>query len=89
MRRITATVTQRNQVTIPAEVRSLLGLKPLDLITFTIGEGGEVCLAAAPFNLESAYGSVRASEDTEDLTVVSKNAKDAKAHATAQELREA
>ena len=89
MRKITATITQRNQVTIPAEVRILLGLKPMDNVTFTVEEGGAVRLAAAAFNLESAYGSVRAAEETEDLTVVSKNAKDAKAHATAQELREA
>ena len=32
-------------------------------------------LDSAPFNLESAYGSVKAAEETEDLTVVSKNFK--------------
>ena len=89
MRKITATITQRNQVTIPAEVRSLLGLKPLDNVTFTVGGGGEVRLAATPFNLESAYGSVRAPGDTVDFKVMSTNAKDAKAEATARQLREA
>ncbi len=44
MREITATTTQRNQVTIPAEVRRLLGLKPRDKVAFTIGDGGEVHL---------------------------------------------
>lgn len=88
MRRITATITQRNQVTIPVEVRALLGLQPRDNVTFTIGDDGEVRIAAAPFNLESAYGSVRASKDAEDFKRVCRNAKDAKAEATARQLTE-
>ena len=39
MREITTTLTQRSQVTVPAEVRRLLGLKPRDKVTFTIAEG--------------------------------------------------
>ena len=89
MREITATITQRNQITIPAEVRSLLGLKPGDKVTFTIDDGSEVRLAAAPFDLESAYGSVRSAGSAEDFSVVSKNAKDAKADEAARQLREA
>ena len=89
MRRITTTITQRNQVTIPAEVRSLLGLQPRDNVTFTIEDDGEVRIAAALFNVESAYGSVRAVEDSEDFKVMCRNAKEAKAEATARQLREA
>lgn len=88
MRQITAATTQRNQVTIPVEVRSLLGLKPRDKVAFTI-EDGEVRLAAASFSLDSAYGSVRPSSNPEDFDEVSRNAKEAKAEQTARELDEA
>ncbi len=89
MREITATTTQRNQVTIPAEVRRLLGLKPRDKVAFTIGEEGDVRLAAASFDLESAYGSVKPAGPTQDFKAVSRNAKDAKAEDTVRELGEA
>ena len=86
MKEITAATTQRNQVTIPAEVRRLLGLKPRDKVAFTIEDGGAVRLAAASFTLESAYGSVQPSSHPEDFDEVSRNAKDAKAEQTAREL---
>ena len=88
MRQITAATTQRNQVTIPVEVRRLLGLKPRDKVAFTIEDGGEVRLAAASFSLESAYGSVKPSRNPEDFEEVSRNAKEAKADETARELSE-
>lgn len=87
MREITAATTQRNQVTIPAEVRRLLGLKPRDKVAFTIEDGGAVRLAAAAFSLESAYGSVKPSGNPEDFDEVSRDAKDDKAEETARELR--
>ena len=88
MKQFTTTTTQRNQVTIPAEVRRLLGLKPRDKVAFTIEDGGKVRLAAASFNLESAFGSVKLSTSPEDFDEVSRNAKDAKAEDTALELHE-
>ena len=86
MREITTATTQRNQVTIPVEVRRLLGLKPRDKVAFTIEDGGVVRLAAAAFSLESAYGSVKPRGRPEDFDDVSRNAKQAKAEETAQEL---
>ena len=88
MKQFTTTTTQRNQVTIPAEVRRLLGLKPRDKVAFTIEDGGKVRLTAASFNLESAFGSVKPSTSPEDFDEVSRNAKDAKAEDTALELHE-
>ena len=88
MREITKTTTQRNQVTIPIEVRRLLGLKPRDKVSFTINDEGEVRLAAVPFTLESAYRSVKPSNNPEDFEAISQNAKDAKAEETARELSE-
>ena len=90
MQQFTATTTQRNQVTIPAEVRRRLGIKPRDKVAFTIddaGDAGTVRLAAAEFSLESAFGSVRPSARPEDFDQLSRDAKDEKAMATARELR--
>ncbi len=87
MQQFTATTTQRNQVTIPAEVRRRLGIKPRDKVAFTIDDAGTVRLAAAEFSLESAYGSVRPSSRPEDFEQLSRDAKDEKVVATARELR--
>ena len=87
MKEYTATTTQRNQVTIPAAVRRLLGIKPRDKVAFTIDDAGTVRLAAAQFTLESAYGSVRPTARPEDFERLSRDAKDEKAMATAREMR--
>ena len=86
MKEIIATTTQRSQVTIPVEVRRLLGLKPRDKVAFTIEDGGEVRLAVPSFTLESAYGSVRPSRKPEDFDEISRDAKQGKAEETAREL---
>ena len=88
MKEITTTITQRGQVTIPAEVRKMLGVKPRDKVAFTI-EDGEVRLAPATFSLESAYGSVKPSKKPEDFDEVSRTAKEGKAEQTARELSKA
>ena len=85
MRQITTTVTQRGQVTIPAEVRRVLGVKHRDKVTFTI-KNGEVRLAPAAFSLESAFGSVKPSKSPEDFDEVSRLAKEAKVEKTVREL---
>lgn len=88
MTEITTTITQRGQVTIPAQVRRVLGLKPRDKVTFTI-EGNEVRLVPASFTLESAYGSVKPSRRPEDFEELSQAAKDAKAEKTLRKLHQA
>ena len=57
MKELLATMTKRGQVTVPAEVRRLLGLKPYQKVAFTI-EDNQVSLRPARFTLESAYQSV-------------------------------
>lgn len=88
MKEITTTITQRGQVTIPAEVRRMLGVQPRDKVAFTI-EGNEVRLAPAAFTLESAYGSVKSSRRPEDFERLSQAAKQAKAEETTRKLRKA
>lgn len=86
MKEITTTITQRGQVTIPAEVRRILSLRPRDKVAFTI-EGNEVRLARASFTLESAYGSVRPARSPEDFKEISRAAKEAKADKTLNKMR--
>src|SRR5262245_38891567 len=52
-----ATMTSRGQVSIPAAVRRLLGLKPRDKVAFAI-EGGEVKLRPLRYTLETILGSI-------------------------------
>lgn len=87
MREFTTTITQRGQVTIPAEVRRVLGVKHRDKVAFTI-EDGEVRLAPVSFTLESVYGSVKPSKKPEDFEEISRAAKDEKAERTVRELSE-
>lgn len=85
MKQIMTKLTQRSQVTVPAEVLRLLGLKPRDRVVFAI-EDGKVSLAPARFTLESAYGSVKPSQKPEDFEAISRAAKEAKAEETLREL---
>ena len=88
MKEFTATTTQRNQVTIPAEVRRRLGIKPRDKVAFTIDDAGTVRLKPP---LSSAWsrpsGRCGRPRRPEDFDQLSRDAKDEKAMATAQELR--
>lgn len=85
MKQIATKLTQRSQVTVPAEVLRLLGLKPRDRVVFAI-EGGKVSLVPARFTLESAYGSVKPSQRPEDFEALIREAKEARAEKTLREL---
>jgi antitoxin PrlF len=76
MREILSTVTQRGQVTIPAEVRRLLGTKTGDKVAFQI-EDGHVRLAPATMTLESAFSSVHPIGRPKDFKQIEREAKEA------------
>ncbi len=78
MRKIAATVTQRSQVTLPAEVRRLLGIKARDKVIFAI-EDGQVRLIPASFTLESAAGSVQSLGRDVDVGELIREVKEEKA----------
>ena len=88
MRQFTTSTTQRNQVTIPAEVRRFLGIKPRDKVSFTVNDDGHVTIAAADFTLETAFGSVKPITDGRTLDEIIRDVKDEKAEQTVRELRE-
>ena len=88
MKEITAATTQRNQVTIPAEVRRLLGLRPRDRVTFTIEDDGTVRLSPSRFTLESVFGSVDPVDEVRDVGALIRDAKDEQAERKVRELRD-
>ena len=78
MKEIVTSLTQRGQVTVPAEVRRLLGLKPRDKVAFTIDDD-QVRLVPASFTLESAYGSVTPRSRPADFKALSRVAREERA----------
>lgn len=75
---ILATLTQRGQVTVPAEVRRVLGVKPRQKITFVI-DRDQIRLLPAKFTLENAFGSVTPIRRPEDFETVAQEARAEKA----------
>ena len=57
MKQFDTTITQRGQVTLPAEVQRVLGVKPREKVTFQV-EGHEVRVVPSRFTVESVRGSV-------------------------------
>lgn len=86
MREYITTITQRGQVTIPAEVRRLLGANPRDKIAFRV-EGETVRLVPVELTLEQVFGSVTPIQRPEDFDERSRTAKEEKTEQTIQELR--
>jgi antitoxin PrlF len=54
----TAAVTSKGQITIPAEVRKKLGLKPGDRVRFVEGESGEFILRPKTGSIMDLEGCV-------------------------------
>jgi AbrB family looped-hinge helix DNA binding protein len=55
----TSSVSPKGQVTIPAEIRQLLGVRPRDRVAFEVTDG-QVFIRPARRSLESLYRSVPA-----------------------------
>ncbi|MCL4386421.1 MAG: AbrB/MazE/SpoVT family DNA-binding domain-containing protein [Actinobacteria bacterium] len=66
MKEILTTITKKGQVTIPVEIRRLLGFKAKDKVAFRI-DGDNVRLAPAKYNLETVYGVVKPLNKPEDF----------------------
>lgn len=85
MKELLSTVTQRGQVTIPAEVRRLLGTKTGDKVAFQI-EDHTVRLVPVKFTLESAYGSVTPMHRPEDFEAIKEQVLEARAEEVLRKL---
>jgi len=66
MKESLATITTKGQVTIPAEIRKALGLKPRDKIAFIFNQG-EVKLAPSSSTLRAGFGAVKPRRKPEDF----------------------
>ncbi len=66
-------LTSKGQVTVPAEVRRKLGVKPGETIVFRIRED-RVELDRAPMSLEEAFGSVPPLNRPEDFEALGREA---------------
>jgi antitoxin PrlF len=86
MRELETKLTQKGQVTIPAEIRARLGLKPKDVVRFEI-EGDEVKLKPATSQLLAGFGAVTAKEKPEDWRKVREEMEEAMAEEVAAEDR--
>ena len=60
-------LTHKGTVTIPVEIRNLLGVKPRGEITFRVIEGKRVELLPPTMILATAFGSVRPRQRPEDF----------------------
>lgn len=68
MKEVISTVSSKGQVTIPIDVRRLLGVGAADKVAFVVTDEGKVELRPARFTLESVLGSVTAlPEESVDL----------------------
>ncbi len=85
MRQYVATVTQRGQVTIPADVRRLLGTKERNKIVFQV-EGGEVKVVPVEMTLEETFGSVTPLNRPEDFEELIRIAKEERAKALVDKM---
>jgi len=79
-REIWASVTERGQVTIPAEVRRALRLGKRDKVIFSM-EDGVVKVKKPAFTLETAFASIKPLRQPEDWEARIREAKDEKANA--------
>ena len=65
MRIVETRVTQKGQVTIPAEIRARFGIKPKDKVLFEV-EGESIRLKTSPSKLLAGYGAVKPRQRPED-----------------------
>lgn len=69
MPELETTLTQKGQVTIPAEVRKALGLKPRDKVAFEL-DGDVAKIRRAASKIARWYGAVTPRERPEDFREV-------------------
>lgn len=55
-----ATISSKNQITLPAEVRRRLGVGASDKIAFVFTPSGDTLVRPARYTLENVIGSIKA-----------------------------
>ncbi len=81
-----STLSEKGQVTIPAELRRALGLEPNDQLVFRIDEDG-LRLEKLPLSFEDVFGAVTPLQRPEDWDTRIREAKDERAESRARRRR--
>jgi AbrB family looped-hinge helix DNA binding protein len=77
MKRIYVSITQRGQITLPAEVRQRFGLKPRDKVIFEIDDD-QVRVTRPEMTLEETFGSLKPRRPIADIDAAIREAKEEK-----------
>jgi antitoxin PrlF len=80
------TITSKGQVTIPVEVRRILGVKPRDTIVFRVKDG-RVELQPPTMTLEEAFGAVKPLDRPEDFEKLKEQALDEHVRQVLEEMK--
>jgi AbrB family looped-hinge helix DNA binding protein len=80
-------MTQRGQVTVPAYIRRILGVKPREQVAFEV-KSNEVRLVPVTSTLESTCGSVTPKNHPEDFEALVRQAKEERATRTINKLNQ-
>lgn len=75
---MTTTITSKGQVTIPAKLRRMFGIKPKDTIAFRVKDG-EIVVSRVDATVESAFGAVRPLRRPENVEQIIREAKEDRA----------
>lgn len=87
MKQFTATITDRGQMTVPAEVRRALGLDARSKVTITLDDG-KASIEPAKFTLETLRGSVKPINRPEDFEELERIVREERVATVIRELRE-
>jgi AbrB family looped-hinge helix DNA binding protein len=87
MKEFVSTITSKGQLTIPVEVRRMLGLKRGDKVVFQL-EGREVRLAPADSRLAAGYQSIPALGEARTWAQIEQAVAEERAEEYARHLRE-
>ena len=90
MREYVSSVTSKGQVTIPVEIRKLLGVGTPDKVAFVVGENGHVAMRPVKLNAKTLRGIVPAipGRVTGDFEEIIKEAMEAEADRIVASMRE-
>jgi len=86
MKSYTVTITSSGQITLPAEIRRQLGVKPGERVNVVIDDG--TVLVKPAYTWQSAVGSVTPISRPEDFEAMIRDAKEERAERLMQKMQE-
>lgn len=87
MKSYTVTITSSGQITLPAEIRRQLGVKPGEQVNVVVDDS-HVYVKPVEFTLETVFGSIPPRHHPEDIDTLIQEAKDDLAEEAVRRLKE-